>query len=98
MCVYSALLSQGLSECEDSNYTESPDHISGEFKGRESLLLSVNVHVCLFVQHWPLVSAQVFHSGFLQSLENLQGLLFVSFQLSISIEKIKLDLEKKFIL
>lgn len=23
---------KSLSECEDSNYTESPDHISGEFK------------------------------------------------------------------
>lgn len=34
MChVSELLLSQSLSECEDSNYTDSADHISEGFKG-----------------------------------------------------------------
>lgn len=45
MCLYSPLLLQSLSECEDSNYAESPDHMSGDFKGTESLLLSVSDNI-----------------------------------------------------
>lgn len=43
-CVFTLLL-QSLSECEDSNYAESPDHMSGDFKGTESLLLSVSDNI-----------------------------------------------------